>query len=197
MPTCCWSAAQLGLHLLAQLQVEGAQGLVEEQHAGPVHEGPGQGHALPLAARELRRAGARPGPGRRTRSSTSAHAPLALRPRAPSAPAGHRPRSRPRHVGEERVVLEDGVHVALVGRHAHHGGRAARSCPRWARRSRRSGAGRSSCRSPTGRAARRTRPSADLEAHPVERPHVAEVPANVRGGGPRPDADQRPPITAM
>ena len=50
--------AQLLLHLLAQLQVERAQRLVEEQHAGTVHERARERDALALAAREL--------PGRRS-----------------------------------------------------------------------------------------------------------------------------------
>ena len=44
---------ELDLHLLAQLQVEGAERLVEQQHLGPVDEGPGQRDALALAAGEL------------------------------------------------------------------------------------------------------------------------------------------------
>ena len=46
-------ALQLHLHLLAELQVEGAQGLVEEQNLGLVHQGSGDGHPLLLAAGEL------------------------------------------------------------------------------------------------------------------------------------------------
>src|SRR5436190_30362 len=46
---------QLDLHLLAQLQVEGAQWLVEQQHLGMVDERPRECDALPLAARELDR----------------------------------------------------------------------------------------------------------------------------------------------
>ena len=42
--------AQLGAHL----GVEGAEGLVEQQHLGLDGQGAGQGHALALAARELR-----------------------------------------------------------------------------------------------------------------------------------------------
>ena len=41
--------AQLGAHP----RVEGAEGLVEEQHLGVDRERAGQAHALPLAAREL------------------------------------------------------------------------------------------------------------------------------------------------
>ena len=44
---------QLDLHLLAQLEVEGAERLVEEQHLGMVDEGPGEGDALALTAAEL------------------------------------------------------------------------------------------------------------------------------------------------
>ena len=44
---------ELDLHLLAELEVEGAERLVEQQHLGPVDEGPGQGDALALTAGEL------------------------------------------------------------------------------------------------------------------------------------------------
>ncbi|MNJ56700.1 hypothetical protein D3C77_522600 [compost metagenome] len=46
---------QLALHLLAQLQVQCAQGFVQQQHSGAVDQRPGQGHALTLAARQLNR----------------------------------------------------------------------------------------------------------------------------------------------
>ena len=44
----------LEAHLLAQVRVEVAEGLVQQQHLGVGHQGPGQGHALLLAAGELR-----------------------------------------------------------------------------------------------------------------------------------------------
>ena len=44
---------QLDLHLLAELEVERAERLVEQQHLGPVHQRAGQRDPLPLAAREL------------------------------------------------------------------------------------------------------------------------------------------------
>ena len=53
IPTCLLDRLELDLHLLAELQVERAERLVEEQHAGPVHERPGERHALALAAGEL------------------------------------------------------------------------------------------------------------------------------------------------
>jgi hypothetical protein len=48
-------ALQEELHLLAQLQVESAERLVQQQHLGPVHERARERHPLPLAARELDR----------------------------------------------------------------------------------------------------------------------------------------------
>ena len=43
---------ELILHVLAQLQIQGAQGLVQEEHAGLVHNGPGDGDPLLLSAGE-------------------------------------------------------------------------------------------------------------------------------------------------
>ena len=48
-------ALQLDLHLLAELEIERAERLVEQQHLGLVDQGAGQRDALPLAARELGR----------------------------------------------------------------------------------------------------------------------------------------------
>ena len=48
-------ALELGLHLLAQLQVERAQRLVQQQHARLADQRACQRHALALAARKLRR----------------------------------------------------------------------------------------------------------------------------------------------
>ena len=46
---------QLDLHLLAELAVEGAERLVEQQHRRAVHQRPGERDALLLAARQLPR----------------------------------------------------------------------------------------------------------------------------------------------
>ena len=48
-------ALELDLQLLAQLEVERAERLVEQQHGGPVHERAREGDALLLAAGELAR----------------------------------------------------------------------------------------------------------------------------------------------
>ena len=48
-------ALELDLHFLAQLQVERAQRLIEQQHLGMIDERARQRHALALPAGELRR----------------------------------------------------------------------------------------------------------------------------------------------
>ena len=44
---------ELEIHELARHGVERAEGLVHEEERGIVHEGPGNGHALPHASRKL------------------------------------------------------------------------------------------------------------------------------------------------
>ncbi len=105
------------LHLLAQFQVQGAEGFVEQQDAGAADQGAGERDPLALAAREL---GGPPGAvalqadlGERL---TGLPQPLGLGHLADLQGVGdvllHR------HVREERVVLEDGVDVAFEGREA-------------------------------------------------------------------------------
>ena len=53
MPVSMLQPLQLDLHLLAQLEVERRQRLVEQQHLRPVRQRAGERHALLLAAREL------------------------------------------------------------------------------------------------------------------------------------------------
>ena len=43
---------ELGLHILTELEIEGAQRLVQKQDAGMIDEGAGNGHTLLLTARE-------------------------------------------------------------------------------------------------------------------------------------------------
>ena len=120
-------ALELDLHVLAELQVEGAQGLVQKQHLGPVHKGPGDGHPLLLAAGEL----VRPPVLKALEADGLQHLqhPLTdlllgdlnglfgvvgvrtlLHPKA----EGHVLKDI--QVREERVLLEDGVDLPLVGR---------------------------------------------------------------------------------
>ena len=108
---------QLALHLLAQLQVQRAQRLVQQQHPRPVDQRPGQRHALALAAGELRRlACAVAGQGHQRQGLLGARQALgpgdALDLQAVGDVVQHA------HVGEQRVVLEHRVDVALVGRQA-------------------------------------------------------------------------------
>ena len=53
MPSARLQQLQLELHLLAQLPVERAERLVEQQHGRAVHQGAGERDALLLAAGEL------------------------------------------------------------------------------------------------------------------------------------------------
>ena len=117
MPTSLLDLLELDLHLLAQLQVERAERLVEQQHARPVDERPGERDALPLAAGQLGRL------------------PLLVALEADHAErVGDAPRAlvarhlpdhqavadvvADRHVREQGVVLEHGVDVAVERRRA-------------------------------------------------------------------------------
>ena len=93
MPTSCWIALQLELHLLAQLQVERAERLVEKQHLRLVDERARERDALLLAAGELARLPLLQ-PARPTSSSISLDAPAQHRRRARSCGAGRTRRSR-------------------------------------------------------------------------------------------------------
>ena len=109
---------ELDLHLLAQLEVEGAERLVEQQHLGPVDQRAGQRDALALPAGQLRRAARR-----RTRRAGRRPAPPPARLAAlgladPLDPQAVLDVLRTRHVREQRVVLEDRVDVAVERRHA-------------------------------------------------------------------------------
>ncbi len=128
---------QLDLELLAELEIERAQRLVEQQHAAVVDERPGERHALLLAARELRRLAVGEGgdlhhrqrlvdPGGDLRSGHLLH------PQAEGDVVAHG------EMGEEGVGLEDRVDGALVRRNLP-GVDAADpdDCPRRAGRDRR------------------------------------------------------------
>ncbi len=106
---------ELHLHLLAQLEVEGAERLVEEEHARPVDQGAGEGDPLALAAREL--AGAAAAEVTEAHLLERVHGPLAtLGPADLLDPQAVLDVLDDAHVREEGVVLEDGVDVACVGR---------------------------------------------------------------------------------
>ena len=108
---------ELDLHRLAQLQVERAQRFIEQQDARLVDDCPSQRHALPLAAGELRRLA--------PIETIEPHHAKGLR-HAPAAFLTANPLDHQavfdvlayRHVRKQRVVLKDGVDVALVRRRA-------------------------------------------------------------------------------
>ena len=151
-------ALELDLELLAHLQVERPERLVEQQHLGLHHERARERHALLLAARELARLALLD-----CSAAARARGPRVPAPRA----AGLRRPTLLEAVGdvvehvqvrEQGVRLEDGVHVALVGRQTRHVlARRSGSRPRRAARSRRSDAASWSSRNRRARAARGTR----------------------------------------
>ena len=108
---------QLGAQRVAQLGVEGAERLVEEEHRRLEDERAGEGDALLLAAGQLVRAALRRTPLSWTSSSalaTRAGPGLLVEVLAPPQPV--RDVLLDVEVGEQRVALEDGVDRALVGR---------------------------------------------------------------------------------
>ncbi len=148
---------QLALHLLAQLEVERAERLVEQQHLGPHHQRAGERDALALAAGELRRA-APLHAGELDHGERLAGQRLALGPpdAAHAQPIGDVLADR--EMREQRIVLEHGVHRPPIRRQAlAPSRRRSRYGRHRAARSRRSAAGTWSCRSRRGRAWRRTR----------------------------------------
>ena len=104
---------ELDLHLAAQLEVERAERLVEEQHLRLVDQRPGQRDALLLAAGELGRAAlARARPARRAPASRSTWSSTSLLPCATQAEGDV---VGDRQVREQRVALEHRVDRAPVG----------------------------------------------------------------------------------
>jgi hypothetical protein len=110
---------QLELHLLAELQVERPERLVEEEDAWAVHERAGERDPLLLAAGELARL-ALAEPRERDELEHLLDAALHVVAAHAAAPKPERDVLEDREVREERVALEDGVHVAFVRRQAAH-----------------------------------------------------------------------------
>ena len=108
-------ALELLLHVLAQLEVQGGEGLVEKQHAGVADERPRDGDPLLLPAGQ-----ARDVPVLKALEGDHlqhlADPLLDLRLGHPLLPQGEGDVLEDVQVGEEGVPLEDGVHVPLVGR---------------------------------------------------------------------------------
>ena len=105
------------LHLLAELEVERAERLVEQQHARPAHERPGQRDPLLLPSRQLTVLRC-PTPARSTSRRMSSTRPLIWFFGTRWRSEAERDVVGDGQVREERVRLEDGVDVALVRRQA-------------------------------------------------------------------------------
>ena len=108
-------AFQLQLHLLAQLQVQRAQRLVQQQHAGLVHQTAGDGHTLLLAAGQLVDAAALVAfQTHRFQHFQHLGTDDVLRQLFQTQAEGH----ILKHVEmrEQRVFLEHRVHLPLIGR---------------------------------------------------------------------------------
>ena len=110
---------ELDLHLLAELEVERAERLVEQQHAGLVDQRPGERDALTLPAAQLIRATfaelAEADDVEHLAGATTTLGPtdaFHLEPVLDVLTDGH--------VGEQRVVLEHRVDVAVVRRDVGH-----------------------------------------------------------------------------
>jgi hypothetical protein len=111
------------LHFLAELEIECAERLVEQQHLGFVDDRPGERDALALTAGELGRlAAAEPGQADHLQRAVYLLASFGL-PDVPHAEAVLDVLAD-RHVRKQRVVLEHGVDVPVVRRNARDVGAA-------------------------------------------------------------------------
>src|SRR3990172_947604 len=114
---------ELDLHLLAELQVESAERLIEKEHSWAVHDRTRERDALSLAAGELRRLAI-------SERAEPHHLERLLRPLTPLPALDLLDHEAVLdvllhvHVGEERAVLEDRVDRPIVRRQA----RGGRSC---------------------------------------------------------------------
>ncbi len=112
-PELVLNALQLELHLLSQLEIEGAERLVQEERGGPVDQRARECDALLLPARELSGFALL----QSLEPDDAEHlldALLLLPLRHPLEPECEGNVVEDRHVWEEGVVLEDHVHVATV-----------------------------------------------------------------------------------
>ena len=108
-------ALQFHLHLLAELLVERAQRLVQKEHCRLEHESPRQRHALPLTPTQLMRIAVLFS-GKLDHLENGTNSLEDFRRRQLLLLQAERHIAEDIQVGEERVVLEDGVHIAAVRR---------------------------------------------------------------------------------
>ncbi len=107
---------ELELHRLAELEIERAERLIEQQDLGTQHQRAGQCHPLPLPARELSRAPrAEPTGVEADQCKSVGHPSANLVPRKVPLLQPEGDVAEDRHVGEERIALEDHPDRPLVG----------------------------------------------------------------------------------
>src|SRR5262249_47040134 len=107
------NALELDLHLLAQVLVQGPEGLVEQKHIRVEDEATGERDTLLLTAGQLARVFVGEGP-QADEVEDRAHALGLPRARKPAHAQRESDVALDRHVGEQRVALEDDADVALV-----------------------------------------------------------------------------------
>ena len=163
---------ELDLHRPAQLEVEGAERLVEQQHLGAVDQRPGQRHALLLPAGELRRLLARLAAELDQVEHLAGPAVSTSLRLAPAQPEGDVLEDV--EVREQRVALEDGVDRPPVGLGVGDVLSPQRDRARtWASRARRPSAASWSCRSPEGPSSAKNEPRRDVEVQRLHRVNAA------------------------
>ncbi len=114
-PDLLLDSLELDLHLFPELQVERAEGLIEEEDRRPVHERPGEGDALGLAAGDLVRAAVlEAGQLHQVEHLGDPGLDVGVRNLLTAEAEGDVLVDR--QVGKESVVLEDRVDVPLVRR---------------------------------------------------------------------------------
>ena len=107
---------QLLLHILAQLQIQGGQRLVQQQHLGLAHQSPGDGYPLLLPAGKAGDAAVLKA-GEGNQGEHIPHLLLDFRFGHLLLPQGEGHVLKHVQMGEQGIALEHGVHVALVGGH--------------------------------------------------------------------------------
>ena len=198
VPTWDWIELQLDLHLLAQFAVQGAERLIEQEEAGPVDQRASQCDPLLLAARHL--AWLPVGEGRHLHHlERLAHHAVDVVLGCLLLPKAVGDVFRDGHVGEQRIVLKDGVDVALVGRDPlHRVGRRSRCRPRSDRRTRPACEAWWSCHNPRAPARTGTRPVRPrCRCHRPRRRDRIVSPADAAGPNPFHRSTSRDPLVRV
>jgi hypothetical protein len=115
MPTSRWIPTQFHLHLLAQLEVESAQRLIEQQHSRSIDQCPRQSNTLLLATRQFIRPTISHA-GKRYQRQRLGHTALDVGSGLPCHAGTEGYVLCHRHVRKQRITLEDGINRASIRR---------------------------------------------------------------------------------